>query len=132
MCRYCKEGDILIGRYGASVGKIFWGQSGTYNVALAKLIFPSDAFVPEFIFLLLKSQFFQGPLANASRSAQAGFNKGDLAKIQFPLPPLAEQRRIVLKVEELMGLCEALEAAQREREALAEKLLNSVVAGIQE
>src|SRR6516164_1853022 len=32
--RFCKEGEILIGRYGASVGKIFWAQDGAYNVAL--------------------------------------------------------------------------------------------------
>lgn len=127
MCRYCKVGDILIGRYGASVGKIFWGQHGTYNVALAKFIFPTDAFVAGFVFLLLKSHFFQGPLANASRSAQAGFNKGDLAEIKFPLPPLAEQRRIVAKVEELMGLCDALEAAQREREAVRMRLRTSAL-----
>ena len=34
----CKDGEILIGRYGASVGKIFWAQNGAYNVAMAKFI----------------------------------------------------------------------------------------------
>jgi type I restriction enzyme S subunit len=82
-----KEGDILIGRYGASVGKVFWSQNGAYNVAMAKFIWPHDAFISKFAFLLLKSDFLQGPLANATRSAQAGFNKGDLAAINFPLPP---------------------------------------------
>ena len=33
---YCEEDDILIGRYGASVGKILTGLSGAYNVALMK------------------------------------------------------------------------------------------------
>jgi type I restriction enzyme S subunit len=114
--RFCREGEILIGRYGASVGKVFWAQDGAYNVALAKFIFPEDALLPEFAFWVLKSDFFQAEIAGASRSAQAGFNKGDLAAIDFPLPPLAEQKRIVMKVDELMALCDRLEAQQQERE----------------
>ena len=118
----CEEGEILIGRYGASVGKVFWAQDGAYNVAMAKFIWPHDAFIPSFAFLLLKSEFLQGPLAKATRSAQAGFNKGDLALIDFPLPPLAEQHRIVAKVDELMGLCDRLEAARQAREATRDRL----------
>lgn len=126
--RFSVEGEILIGRYGASVGKVFWAQNGAYNVALAKFIFPENAFLPDFAFRLLKSSFFQKALEGASRTAQAGFNKGDLAHIDFPLPPLAEQRRIVAKVDELMALCDQLEQARAGREAVRDRLTTASLA----
>jgi type I restriction enzyme S subunit len=125
--RFCREGDILIGRYGASVGKVFWAQEGAYNVALAKFLYPEDSFAPPFAFLVLKSKFFQEKLTGATRSAQAGFNKGDLAEIDMPLPPLAEQHRIVAKVDELMALCDRLEEVRKEREDRRQRLAASAL-----
>jgi type I restriction enzyme S subunit len=49
-------------------------------------------------------------------TAQPNLSSADLEKFVIPLPPLAEQHRIVAKVDELMALCDRLEAAQAERE----------------
>jgi len=125
--RYCHVGEILIGRYGASVGKVFWAQEGAYNVALAKFIYPEDAYFSGFVFWMLKSKVFQRHLSGASRSAQAGFNKGDLSSIGFPLPPLAEQKRIVAKVDELMALCDQLDAQMEDARKVAERVVLSIV-----
>jgi type I restriction enzyme S subunit len=94
--RLCNEDDMLIGRYGASVGKILTDKAGAYNVALMKTI-PNLAVLDRSWFRnYLVSDEFQSRLLNvADRSAQAGFSKDDIYSFPVPIPPLPEQRRIV-------------------------------------
>lgn len=54
-----------------------------------------------------------------------GIRVEELLNMAFPLPPLAEQHRIVAKVDELMALCDRLEAAQAERESWRDRLVAS-------
>lgn len=49
---------------------------------------------------------------------------------RFPLPPLAEQHRIVVKVDELMALCDGLEAAQAKRERRRDRLVAATLHGM--
>ena len=48
--------------------------------------------------------------------------------VLIPLPPLAEQQRIVAKVDELMGLCDQLEASLTDTGSARSKLLDSLLA----
>jgi type I restriction enzyme S subunit len=90
----CVESDIMIGRYGASIGKILTGINGAYNVALVKTI-PSEKINKRFFFHYLNTPDFQNFIQNAgSRAAQAGFNKDELSELQLLLPPLATQKCI--------------------------------------
>ncbi len=52
----------------------------------------------------------------APSTAQKNINLGILEQVMIPLPPAAEQSRIVAKVDELMALCDRLEAQQQERD----------------
>ena len=98
-----KEGDIILARYGASLGKVFWAKDGAYNVAMAKVIplFESALVNKQYLFLFYQSSIYQYLIKDHSRSAQAGFNKDDLTDLFFPLPPRKEQQRIVAKIEKL-------------------------------
>src|SRR5262249_47327280 len=52
----------------------------------------------------------------AKGTAQRGLYLGTLSVLPVPVAPLAEQKRIVAKVDELMRLCDRLETQQQERE----------------
>lgn len=111
--KHFNEDDILIARYGASLGRICTGMSGAYNVALAKTIFSSNILNRKYVYWMLQSESFQAPLMGISRTAQAGFNKEDLSTFAMPLPPLSEQQRIVDRIESLFAkLDEAKQKAQ--------------------
>ncbi len=98
--RYCEADDILIGRYGASVGKILKGLSGAYNVALMKVIPNEEKVFKPWFYYYLNSPLFQKPLLKvANRSAQNGFNKDDIGQFVVQLPPIAEQKVIVTKLD---------------------------------
>ncbi len=72
----------------------------------------------DFILIFLKSpRFIDGGIPTMTGTAgQKRLPSHYFAGSPFPLPPLAEQGRIVAKVNELMTLCGQLESAQRERE----------------
>jgi type I restriction enzyme S subunit len=93
----CHDNDILIGRYGASVGKILTGKSGAYNVACAKIILLNENIVDKnFLFYWLHSSYFQNFLTSISRSAQGGFNKNDLSRIKVYFPSIEIQKKLAL------------------------------------
>ena len=50
-----------------------------------------------------------------------------LARLKFPLPPFAEQQRIVAKVDELMRWCDALEARLTAAQTTATHLLDTTL-----
>lgn len=107
--KFCTSSDVMVGRYGASVGKVFWGKEGAYNVALIKIHNDFNVYEPKFIYLLLQSPIGQSLFGGISRSAQDGFSKNDIAHRVIPVLSLSEQHRIVAKVDELMALCDQLE-----------------------
>lgn len=122
--RYCTEEDVLIARYGASVGRVCRGVAGAYNVALVKVV--PKAGEREYLYHLLRSDCFQGPIAAMSgRSAQAGFNKGDLAAIQVPLPSRAEQRRIASFLDAFERRIALLRQTNATLESIAQALFKS-------
>ena len=100
--RLCTEDDILIGRYGASVGKILSGKSGAYNVAIMKAVPDTSVVRKQYMKYYFLSPNFQNYILNlGGRAAQAGFSKDDLARLEITVVSLEEQDKIVNELSTL-------------------------------
>jgi len=100
--KICEADDILIARYGASIGKILTGLAGAYNVAIMRTIPDTNKIQKKYLYYYLKSSYFQKSILNVgSRAAQAGFNKEDLSKIHIKCPNKEEQDNIINILEKI-------------------------------
>ena len=105
--KMCEANDILIARYGASIGKILTGLAGAYNVAIMRTIPDTSRIKKLYLYYYLKSPYFQNAILNVgSRAAQAGFNKEDLSKLDIECPELIKQDKIIAVLEKLECIIE--------------------------
>ena len=87
--------------------------------------------LPWFQWIVLRSPFMVTRVEEEMRGqAYPAINDSDFARLPFPLPPLPEQHRIVAKVNELMALCDRLEAARADREATRDRLATASLASL--
>ncbi|SIN92667.1 restriction endonuclease subunit S [Chitinophaga niabensis] len=111
-----ENGDILIARTGGTIGKSYLVSNlnleavfASYLIRVKKL--PSS--YSDFIKIYLGSKLYWKQLYESSMgTGQPNVNGTSLKKLMIPFPPLAEQKRIVAKVDELMFLCDQLEEQQ--------------------
>ena len=105
--KMCEADDILIARYGASIGKILTGLAGAYNVAIMRTIPDTSKIRKRYLYYYLRSSYFQNVIINVgSRAAQAGFNKEDLSKLDIECPELTEQDGIINILEKVEAVTE--------------------------
>jgi type I restriction enzyme S subunit len=85
---------------------------------------------PEYFCLLFKgtSSIDRQLIDLCSGSTRLFLTQSILAKLVFPLPSLAEQHRIVAKVDRLMALCDRLEASLTATTATRRRLLDALLA----
>jgi type I restriction enzyme S subunit len=125
--RLNQPGDVLIAMYGATIGKlaILETEATTNQAVCACTCF--NGFYNQFLFVLLRAykSHFTG---RGAGGAQPNISREKIIHTVAPLPPFEEQRRIVAKVDELMRLCDELEARQQARRASRLRLNNVTLA----
>ena len=125
--RMNRPGDVLIAMYGATIGKLaILAESAVTNQAVCGCT-PFQGLLSDFFFLFLLSQ--RKTFRRSSEGgAQPNISKVKIVAVPFPLPPFAEQHRIVAKVDELMTLCDRLEEARTAREDTRDRLTKASLA----
>ena len=122
-----KAGDILMVCIGGSIGKS--------AIVLSKVAFNQQIncihpfFVDsKYLNISMKTLHFQTSILDAAAgSATPIINRSKWEDLLVVLPPLAEQHRIVAKVDELMAICDTLKARLKDSQATQVQLANAIV-----
>jgi len=134
-----KKGDLLTNLVGSSgnVNGSSIGRTAIFdldvianiNQAVCILRIEHQFVYRQFLLYLMNSNFVIQMMLTMqfAPGGRANLSMGNLAKFPIPLPPLAEQERIVAKLEKLMKFCDELEANIRQGKARADQLLQTAL-----
>ena len=129
-----RRGDLLLVRSNGSENLV--GRSAVitaddeqfaYAGYLVRARIPSEFIFPPYLHVGLSTTFVRRQIEGPIRTTTGvkNINTSELSNLILPVPPFAEQHRIVAKVDELMALCDRLEAAQAEREKRRDRLVSA-------
>lgn len=133
---FLKRFDLLYNRTNSAelVGKtgIYLGEDDAYTFAsyLIRIRFINALMSPVYSNLAMNSPYFRVTQILPElqqQCGQANVNGTKLRNMMIPIPPLAEQHRIVAKVDELMALCDRLEAQLTTTQTESRRLLEAVL-----
>ncbi len=121
-----KMNDILFARTGGTVGKSFLVKDVPYDAVyggyLIRTRYNTEKLMPEYLKFFMESQLYWKQLRNGTiATAQPNCNGQTLSKMLVPIPPLAEQYRIVAKIEEILPYIEQYDKAYTKLETFNKK-----------
>ena len=126
-----RPADLLLNITGGSLGRCcrvpdqFCEANVSQHVAIIRVAING---LQDFVHLLIRSPYFQSFIFDEQTGAgRGGLPKNRMDRIPVALPPFAEQLRIVAKVDELMALCDRLEASLTTGDETRGRLLESVL-----
>ena len=117
-------GTILMS-FKLTLGKISTLEVPAFHNEAIISIYPNQSIFKDYLFKVLPAR----AMAGNSKSAIKGntLNSESIAALMIPLPPIAEQHRIVAKVDELMALCDQLENQHNNAAEAHEKLVTHLL-----
>lgn len=117
-----QEPAIIIGRKG-SAGALNVAEGPSWTTDVAYFVVPPTFLGLRYLYFALVTL----DLGMLSKGVKPGLSRADVAPLPLSIPPLAEQKRIVEKVDELMATCDELETRQQKREQTRNRLVTSTL-----
>jgi type I restriction enzyme S subunit len=129
-----QDHDLLLNITGASLGRCtlvpdnFGPANVSQHVTIIRLV---DTSARRYLHLCFRSPLLQSMIwGRQVGMAREGLSKKVLEQFEIPIPPIGEQSRIVVKIDELMTLCDKLEAQQQARRKLQNTLRQSTLQAV--
>jgi type I restriction enzyme S subunit len=118
-CKIVPRNSVLIalngqGKTRATVA-ILRVEAALNQSLVAMIPYSCERLLPEYLFWNLRGRYYS-IRDITGQDQRRGLNMKLVGQLRLPIPPLAEQKRIVAKVDELMALCDRLETQQQERD----------------
>ena len=124
--RLNQPGDVLIAMYGATIGKAaILNVVGTTNQAVCACT-PNAGIFNRYLLTMLKAMK-SNFIGQGAGGAQPNISREKIIATISAIPPITEQHRIVAKVDELMALCDLLEAQHSNAAEAHEKLVSHLL-----
>ena len=96
--------------------------------AFCKVLRPRKEVNPAYFSHFFKTPEYRRTVSFLAEGANINnLRNEDLDDLQIPLPPLAEQKRIVAKVDQLLSQCDELSTRLRERQSTTQQLLAATI-----
>lgn len=129
-----REGDLVLARTGASVGKSYLYDPSDDDLVFAGFLIRVTPILeqlsPAYLAYYLQTKRYWIWVATASvRSGQPGINGKEYGKLTLPLPPPPEQRAIAEALSDVDGLLEALEALIAKKRAIKQGAMQQLLTG---
>jgi type I restriction enzyme, S subunit len=123
-----RAGDILYGKLRPYLNKVVVADRAGYSTTEIVAIRPYIPLCPEYCALALRRPDFVEYVTRLGQGTKMPRLRTEDARVApFPLPPLAEQHRIVAKVDALMALCDQLETALNTTATTKQRLLETLI-----
>lgn len=131
---YLQDGDIVLARTGASVGKSYLYKSSDGQLVFAGFLIrihpDGETFFPSYIFYYLHtSNYWKWVASTSMRSGQPGVNGQEYARLLLPCPPLPEQRAIAAVLSDMDAELAALEARRDKLRAVKQGMMRELLTG---
>ena len=128
-----EKNDILMARVGAGIGEaavIDTNLEFAFYVSLCLIKTFSNFMNPNYLAIVLNSSYgvrYAKNNISSSGTSAGNYNLGHIRALKIPLPPLAEQKEIVSRVEKLLANVTELEKQITEREKMTKQLMQSIM-----